>query len=297
MKIIATSLVALTLPSLALAAGLTVETAAGEASLAARPDKVVAFDLAAIDAIDALGVALAGVPEVSPPAYLAGAMQGVDRVGTLFEPDYEALAVMAPDLIVAGGRSQSVVEPLSQVAPTIDMTIWGGALIEQAKARLATYGEIFERGEAAAELTGALDDKLAAVRDTVADKGDALIVMTNGGKVSAYGAESRFGWMHAALDLPEAHPALDAETHGEAVSFEFIAEVDPDWILVIDRGAAIGQDGEAAQATLDNPLVAGTKAARNDQILYLDSAPLYLAGGGIRSLMGTLDEIEAGFSG
>ena len=59
----------------------------------------------------------------------------------------------------------------------------------------------------------------------------------------------------------------------------------------------MGQEGEAAQATLDNPLVAGTKAARNDQILYLDSAPLYLAGGGIRSLMGTLDEIETGFSG
>ena len=83
--------------------------------------------------------------------------------------------------------------------------------------------------------------------------------------------------------------------HGINELAKTIAEVDPDWILVIDRGAAIGQEGEAAQATLDNPLVAGTKAAQNGQILYLDSAPLYLAGGGIRSLMGTLDQIEAGF--
>ncbi|MCP1170526.1 siderophore ABC transporter substrate-binding protein [Limimaricola litoreus] len=296
MKILATSLVAIAMPGLAMAADLKVETASGEAAVPARPESVVALDLAAIDALDALGVDLAGVPEITPPAYLAEAMEGVERVGTLFEPDYEALAVMAPDLIVAGGRSQSVVEPLSAVAPTIDMTISGEELIEQARARVATYGEIFDRAEAAAELTGALDDRIAAVRDTVADKGDALILMTNGGKVSAYGAESRFGWLHAALDLPEAHPELDAETHGEAVSFEFIAEVDPDWILVIDRGAAIGQDGEAAQATLDNPLVAGTKAAQNDRILYLDSAPLYLAGGGIGSLMGTLDQIEAGFA-
>ncbi|MCZ4262983.1 siderophore ABC transporter substrate-binding protein [Limimaricola sp. G21655-S1] len=296
MKILATSLVALAVPGFALASDLTITTAAGEVAVPARPESVVALDLAAIDALDALGVELAGVPEITPPAYLEAAMAGVERVGTLFEPDYEALAVMAPDLIVAGGRSQSMVEPLSAVAPTIDMTIWGEDLVGQAKARVAAYGDIFGKQDAAAELAGALDNKLTAVQGTVTDKGDALILLTNGGKVSAYGADSRFGWLHAALELPEAYPDLDAETHGEAVSFEFIAEVDPDWIIVIDRGAAIGQDGEAAQATLDNPLVAGTKAAQNDQILYLDSAPLYLAGGGIQSLMGTLGEIEAGFS-
>ncbi|MFT6532122.1 MAG: iron complex transport system substrate-binding protein [Limimaricola cinnabarinus] len=296
MKILVTSLAALGVPGLALAADLTVSTATGDATVPSNPGTVVALDLAAIDALDALGVELAGVPDITPPAYLQGAMEGVARVGTLFEPDYEALAVMSPDLIVAGGRSQTVVTPLSAVAPTIDMTITGEALIDEARARVATYGEIFDRADAAAELTGALDDRIAEVQEAVADKGDALILLTNGGKLSAYGAESRFGWLHAALDLPEAFPELDADTHGEAVSFEFIAEVDPDWILVIDRGAAIGQEGEAAQATLDNPLVAGTKAAQNAQILYLDSAPLYLAGGGIRSLMGTLDQIEAGFS-
>jgi iron complex transport system substrate-binding protein len=295
MKILVTSLAALGVPGLALAADLTVSTATGDATVPSNPGTVVALDLAAIDALDALGVELAGVPDITPPAYLQGAMEGVARVGTLFEPDYEALAVMSPDLIVAGGRSQTVVTPLSAVAPTIDMTITGEALIDEARARVATYGEIFDRADAAAELTGALDDRIAEVQEAVADKGDALILLTNGGKLSAYGAESRFGWLHAALDLPEAFPELDADTHGEAVSFEFIAEVDPDWILVIDRGAAIGQEGEAAQATLDNPLVAGTKAAQNAQILYLDSAPLYLAGGGIRSLMGTLDQIEAGF--
>ncbi len=296
MKILVTSLAALGVPGLALAADLTVSTATGDATVPSNPGTVVALDLAAIDALDALGVELAGVPDITPPAYLQGAMEGVARVGTLFEPDYEALAVMSPALIVAGGRSQTVVTPLSAVAPTIDMTITGEALIDEARARVATYGEIFDRADAAAELTGALDDRIAEVQEAVADKGDALILLTNGGKLSAYGAESRFGWLHAALDLPEAFPELDADTHGEAVSFEFIAEVDPDWILVIDRGAAIGQEGEAAQATLDNPLVAGTKAAQNAQILYLDSAPLYLAGGGIRSLMGTLDQIEAGFS-
>ena len=69
------------------------------------------------------------------------------------------------------------------------------------------------------------------------------------------------------------------------------ADVDPDWIFVVDRSAAIGQEAEAAAVTLDNPLVAGTKAGQNGQIVYLDSAPLYLAGGGVQSLNHTLSEI------
>lgn len=283
-------------PGLALAATVTVETAVGPVAVDPDPATVVALDLAAIDTLTALGVPLAGVPDIAPPAYLADVMATVPTVGTLFEPDYEALAAMAPDLIVAGGRSQTVVEPLSDIAPTIDMTIWGDDLIGQARARATAYGTLFARDDAAAALNAALDAGIADARAAVADRGDALILLTNGGKVAAYGDDSRFGWLHTALDLPETYPDLDAETHGEAVSFEFIAEVDPDWIIVVDRGAAIGEAGEAAAATLDNPLVAGTTAGKAGQIVYLDSAPLYLAGGGIRSLMGTLDEVARAFA-
>ncbi|KAA9007827.1 siderophore ABC transporter substrate-binding protein [Histidinibacterium aquaticum] len=283
------------LPTGLMAQEVEIETAAGPASVPQAPETVAVFDLAAIDALDALGVEVDGVPDITPPAYLEEAMSGAEIVGTLFEPDFEALAVMAPDLIVAGGRSQTQVEPLSQVAPTIDMTIWGADLVEQAQARVTAYGEIFGLSGEAEALNTALDEKIAEVSGLVEGQGKALILLANGGKISAYGADSRFGWLHQVVGLPQAHENLEAETHGEAVSFEFVAEVNPDWILVIDRGAAIGQEGEAAQATLDNPLIAGTTAAEEGQIVYLDPAPLYLAGGGIQSLSHTLDELAAAF--
>jgi iron complex transport system substrate-binding protein len=288
--------IALMLPALAFADEVQIETFAGPVSVPQNPTPLVVLDLAAIDTLSALGVTIDGVPEVAPPAYLAGVMDGAQKVGTLFEPDFETLASMAPGLIVAGGRSQAQVEPLSAVAPTIDMTIWGGDMVAQAEARTRAYGTIFGVEAAADDLIGQLDAKVADAAAAVADKGDALILLTNGGKVSAYGDDSRFGWMHTALNLPEAFPDLTAETHGESVSFEFIAETDPDWLLVIDRGAAIGQEGQAASATLDNPLVANTKAAKAGQIVYLDSSRLYLAGGGIQSISGTLDEIIAAFA-
>lgn len=289
------ALALLTLPCAVFAQAITVETAAGPVSVAAVPETIVALDLAAIDTLSALGVTLDGVPDFTPPAYLAPAMDGVPTTGTLFEPDFEALAVMAPDLIVAGGRSQPMVDALSQIAPTLDMTITGTDVMAQARARIAAYGAIFGREAQAAELTADLETRLQAARAAVEGRGNALILMTNGGTVSAYGADSRFGWLHRDLGLPQAHEGITAENHGEAVSFEFIAEVNPDWMLVLDRGAAIGQAGQSAAATLDNPLVMGTTAGRSGQILYLDSGALYLAAGGAQSMAIVLDQITGAF--
>ena len=39
--------------------------------------------------------------------------------------------------------------------------------------------------------------------------------------------------------------------HGDAISHEFIAEVNPDWLFILDRGAAIGADQPSAAATLE----------------------------------------------
>jgi len=296
MKTMLSTLAIAVLPTLALAQTAEIETATGPAAVPVSPESVVTFDLAALDTLTALGVSVAGVPAVNPPAYLADVIDGLPTVGTLFEPDFEALAVMAPDFIIAGGRSQTQVEPLSQIAPTIDMTINGETLLDDAKARIAAYGTMFDHQDAATTLLTDLDDAIANAHDVTEGKGDALIILTNGGKVSAYGDDSRFGWLHTSLGLPEAFPDLNAETHGEAISFEFIADVNPDWIFVVDRGAAIGQDGEAAAVTLDNPLVAGTTAGQEGQIVYLDSARLYLVGGGYQSVMGTIDEIVTAFS-
>lgn len=278
-----------------LAQDVAVATATGEVALQANPSRVAVFDLAAADMLDALGVPIDGLPLPVRLDYLSNAAEGATGVGTLFEPDYEALARLASDLIIAGGRSSAVVEPLSQVAPTIDMTVPATGQAEQVPARLAAYGALFGREAEATAVSADFEAKLTEARAAVAGKGDGLVILVNGGRLSAYGAGSRFGWLHEALGIPEAVEELEAGTHGEAVSFEFLAEADPDWLLVIDRGAAIGAAGEAAQAVLDNPLVAGTTAWQEGQVVYLDPSRVYLATGGVQSMTGTMDEIIAAF--
>lgn len=277
------------------AAEVTLNTATGDITLTAQPQRIVALDIAAIDTLAALGVPLAGVPSPVYVAYLADVAAEATPVGSLFEPDFEAIANLVPDVIIAGGRSSTQVAPLSQIAPTLDMTIWGDDHVDQVLARLAAYGTLTGREQKAAELARALSQELERTRASMAGRGDALIVMTNGPKVSAYGAGSRFGWLHRTLDLPEAAPGVDAQTHGEAISFEFIAQVNPDWLIVIDRASAIGQTSAAAAATLDNALVARTKAWQSGQVIHLNAANVYIAGGGIQSMMDTLDRIRVGF--
>lgn len=288
-------LAALTLAAPVLAQDLTVETATGPVQVGANPETLAVFDIAALDTLTALGVPVAGVPN---PVYLSSLSEVAARaqaVGTLFEPDFEALAVLQPDLIVVGGRSSEQLGPVSDIAPAIDMTLGGDDLPGQARARIAAYGALFGKEAEAEALTAELDAKVAEAKEAVAGKGSGLILLTNGGKISVYGAGSRFGWLHSEIGLPEAVDGLDAENHGQPVSFEFLAEHDPEWLLVIDRGAAIGAEGEAAAATLDNPLVAKTTAAREGQIVYLDAAPLYIAAGGAGAMMHTLDQIIAAF--
>ncbi|SOC11619.1 siderophore ABC transporter substrate-binding protein [Rhodobacter maris] len=271
-----------------------IATARGPVTLAAPPAKVAVFDIAAADTLEALGVAPVGLPTQLYVDYLDRGAAA--PIGTLFEPDLEALSTLEPDLIVIGSRSAAQFEAVAQVAPTIDMTI-SPDVLGDARARLETYGTLFHREAKAAALEATLDARLAEVQGAAKGRGDALIVLTNGPKISAYGRGSRFGWLHDAVGLPEAWPALKPEVHGDAISFEFIAEVDPDWLIVVDRGAATGAAGVSARETLDNPLVAGTKAAKAGQVVYLNAANLYIAGGGYQALMANLAELLAALKG
>ncbi|MEP3428329.1 MAG: siderophore ABC transporter substrate-binding protein [Roseibium sp.] len=274
---------------------IEVDTFAGKAEVPVSPKTIAVFDIAALDTLNALGVSVAGAPERVYVDYLYDAVENAEKVGSLFEPDFEAINALQPDLIIAGGRSSKQVDALSKLAPTIDMTIWDDVL-PQVKSRLYAYGQIFGKQAKAKQLDDELMKALEEARNAAAGAGKALIVLTQGPKVSVYGPKSRFGWIHSLLGVEAAIPDIDASTHGEAVSFEFIREANPDWLIVIDRAAAIGQDAALAAETLDNKLVADTTAWKNDQVVYLDAAKIYIAAGGYKATMDTIGDLTSQFS-
>ncbi|NGO53826.1 siderophore ABC transporter substrate-binding protein [Allomesorhizobium camelthorni] len=273
-----------------------IETAKGPVTVGNTPQTLAVFDIAAVDTLNSLGVKIAGLPENLYVPELAGLKGGAEIVGTIFEPDLEALSALAPDLIIVGGRSSPQLAATSRIAQTIDMTMDGDDLFAQAKQRLTAYGALVGRQAEAEALALELDNALLSTRAAVKGKGKALIVMTSGPKVTAYGKDSRFGWVHSALELPPAVEDVEAAIHGEAISFEFLRDANPDWLIVLDRAAAIGSGEQNAMATLDNELVAATTAWKKKQVVYMPAADFYIAAGGVRSTKRVLETIRDAFA-
>ncbi|UYO56311.1 siderophore ABC transporter substrate-binding protein [Rhodopseudomonas palustris] len=289
-------LAAFALPALASAETIEIQTAQGMVRVQAKPSRVAVFDMAALDTLDLLGVKAAGVPDRVFLPELKSAAAGGEVVGTLFEPNLEALSALDPDLIILGGRSSPKEKFTSRIAPTIDMTIDGQELVRDAEARLQAYGRLFGREQTAEQEKQKFNAAIVAARDAAKGKGRALIVMTNGPKISAFGLGSRFGWIHSTLQIEPAVTTMVPSIHGEAVSFEFVRKADPDWLIVVDRAMAIGAGDNQARATLDNELVRDTKAWKSGRVIYLPSADLYIAGGGIQAMTRVLAALTRGFS-
>lgn len=279
-------------------AEVTVTHAQGETTVPVDPETVVTFDLATLDTLDALGVEVDGLPKSNLPGRLARFdTEDVLDVGTLFEPDYEAVNAAAPDLIIVGGRSSEALPELAKIAPTIDLTNdWAdfrGSVEENSR----VLGQVFDKADEVEQLIADLDADIEATRALAADAGDALVVMTAAGEVTAYGPGSRFGFLHDELGVTPAVEDVEAATHGEAVSFEFLAETNPDRLFVVDRDAAVGEAGAAAAQVLDNELVHGTTAWSQDQVVYVDSVDWYIVNGGLGTLQRIVDQVAAALGG
>lgn len=280
----------------ALAEGVVVKHAKGETEVPLKPAKVLTFDLATLDTLTALGVEVAGVPEFSLPEYLSR-HEGDDvlKIGSLFEPDYEAISAAKPDLIIVGGRSSAKFDELAKIAPTIDLTPDPEQFIRSAKTNVQTLAEIFGKQAEADSALQALDTSIGELKGRAEDAGKGLLVLTTGGKMSTYGAGSRFGVLFSDYGVRPADESIKVGVHGQPVSFEYILEKNPDWLFVIDRDAAIGREGQAAQAFLDNEIVGQTTAWKKGQVVYLDATAWYLIGGGLTAMQHTVNQLTEAF--
>lgn len=296
-RLFGATLVATALASGAYAADIAVKHAQGETKIATNPEKVVVFDFATLDNLDRLGVKIIGVPgSIAYPEYLKK-YDGADyeKVGTLFEPDYEAVNAAEPDLIIVGGRSAAKYGELAKIAPTIDLTVPAKEFISGSEANIEKLGQIFgKEAEAKAEVEK-LNSELAALNEKTKGKGKGLMILTSGGKISAYGPGSRFGVLHDSFGIEPAAPDLSVGNHGQPVSSEFILETNPDWLFVLDRDAAIGREGTSAKQLLDNELVRQTNAWKNNQVVYLNGQNWYLVGGGLGALHSTIQQLSEAF--
>ena len=273
---------------------LTIEHAQGQTQVQQLPKTVAVLDWSTLDTLAALGVEAQGIPSsnILPPMLEQYTDARFVRVGTLFEPDYEALQNLKPDLIILGRRAAGQYQEVAKYGPTLDLTPDPSDMLGSVLRNTELLGQIFARQTQAKELTAKLQASVQQLQSLSADQGTGLTLITTGGKMSAFGVGTRFGMLHDVFGIEPAVADLKVGRHGQAVSYEFLLEANPDWLFVMDRDAAIGREGVAAQKMMDNELVQATAAGAKGQIVYLEPVSWYLLdNSGLRVMQGSVERL------
>jgi iron complex transport system substrate-binding protein len=266
----------------------------GEVTIEKNPKKVVVFDFGVLDTLDTLGVEITGLPQAIVPKTLEKyAGSEYTNVGSLKEPDFEALHELQPDVIFISGRQAELYDQFAEIAPTVFVDVDYANYIPSLEKNFNLLAEIFEKEDA---LVTKMDELKASIgelnKEASASDSKALILLANEGKISAFGPASRYGFVHDVFGFKAVDDNIEVAQHGQSVTFEYILEKNPDVLFVIDRSAAVG--GEiAAKDTIENELVKKTNAYKNGKIIYLDAVNWYIAGNGITSTQSMIEEVKA----
>ncbi|MEH6991454.1 siderophore ABC transporter substrate-binding protein [Neobacillus drentensis] len=266
----------------------------GEVTIEKNPKKVVVFDFGVLDTLDTLGVEITGLPQAIVPKTLEKyAGSEYTNVGSLKEPDFEALHELQPDVIFISGRQAELYDQFAEIAPTVFVDVDYANYIPSLEKNFNLLAEIFEKEDALVtkmnELKASIDE---LNKEASASDSKALILLANEGKISAFGPASRYGFVHDVFGFKAVDENIEVAQHGQSVTFEYILEKNPDVLFVIDRSAAVG--GEiAAKDTIENELVKKTNAYKNGKIIYLDAVNWYIAGNGITSTQSMVEEVKA----
>ena len=235
-------LAALILPGLSMAAAdeaktITATHTLGTVELPVNPKRVAVLDYGSLETIGELGVTPAlALPKKFLPPYLSkfSGEQYTD-LGTVKEFNIETINAFKPDLIIISGRQQDYYQKLSSIAPVYLVDTLAKDQLGEAKKNIRLLGDVFGVPEKAAEAVKNIDEAVTRTKDKAQASGKkALVLLTNDGKVSAYGSGSRFGLVHDALGVAQADKNIKVGVHGQQVTYEYIAMLNPDIIFVVD---------------------------------------------------------------
>lgn len=276
-----------------------VQHAQGATAVPQRPQRVVVYDLATLDTMQALGMAVRGVPQAQLPPYLAGYADARYTVaGSLFEPDYAALSQIRPDLIIVGGRSAAKYEALGKIAPTLDFSVRGDHLLQDMARNITQLAQLSDQPAQGQALLARLEREVGVVRHLAAQAEPGLLLMAVNERILPNAPGSRFGFLFDVLGARSALRAQDLPARGTVYDFDAVARLDPAWIYVIDRNAATGSAPGGgvlipSQQVFDNAQVRGTQAGRKGQVVFLDPKGWYLLGSaGPTALLGNLAQLQ-----
>jgi iron complex transport system substrate-binding protein len=252
----------------------TVEHAMGTTEIPARPERVVVLDTGELDSVLSLDVVPVGAvtTDVSEGflSYLADEAADVEPVGTIAEPDLEAIAALQPDLILSNKvRHEDLYDQLGEIAPTV-FAEWVGAAWKE---NFALAAEALGLEDEAGTAMGEYEQRAAELGKAIDDPGTTVGALRFvEGSIRVYTSQSFIGTVLADVGVaPLELPTADVPTFAE-LSPEELTTADADVVLYSSYGEA-DDSGEAA--ALAGPLWPRLSAVRSDRAYAVEDDVFY----------------------
>lgn len=257
---------------------ITIEDNYGTVEVPANPEAIASLDNRTFEVLEQWGVELVAAPRTLMPETVEYRDdESIVDIGNHREPDLEALVAVQPDLIINGQRFSQYYEDLQKLAPDaalIDLEPREDESMDQELIRqVETLGAALGKEEEAAKLVDDFNAALKRAKDVYDPSKSVMAVNVSGGNIG-YVAPSVGRFWGPIFDMIGMTPALEVESgsdnhKGDDISVEAIAESNPDWMLVLDRDAATGDDSAPAQSVIeDSSALQNVTAVKEGAVVY-----------------------------
>ncbi|WP_141500093.1 ABC transporter substrate-binding protein [Paenibacillus luteus] len=265
----------------------TIKDAYGDVEVPAAPARIVVLDIGALDNLLELGVKPVGAPSILAPgdpypAYLKNT-EGIENIGSVNEPNLEAIDALKPDLIIGNKDThEQIHDQLALIAPTIFVESLGITW----KENLLVHAEAVGKAEEGKQLLEGYQTRIAELKGKIESKPAPLEVSLfrpREDKIQIYLQETFSGLImsDAGIKRPEAQTA---EGFSKDLTEEQIADLDGDVMFWFSRS---NSDFEKIEKS---PLWATLKGVQAKQVHQVDWET-WMSGLGIQAVNKVVDDL------
>ncbi|MHC5225172.1 ABC transporter substrate-binding protein [Ignatzschineria sp. LJL83] len=257
----------------------------------------IVMDFGAVDTLVVLdkAEAISAIPMRNLPTYLKELNTAdIQDGGGMKEPNLEVYAELKPEFIVISPRLAGKVDVLSEYAPVLNFTANPEDYYASVSQNILALAKLVDAEDSANVSLNQLNSELDEIKANIA-KNDkiALTMMHNADNLFASPTSGYGKFIHHFLGTKN---AVKAPIEGrQAIDIDYLNEIQPDVIFIIDRSAAIGQTPmnlESFQSEIISKVT--LENGKEIKVVYLDPTLWYLSGNGLMSIELQAKEVATG---
>jgi len=242
-----------------------------EVEIPAAPSKIVALSPSAVEFVYAMGGTVVG--RTSSVTYPPEALSATE-VGTAYQPNYETILALEPDLIVADSvihASPNFRQPIEDLG--IPVIFVGADDYQDVLEGVALMGEVLDARDIADALATDIEGTLERLKGELAASGSSAVILIADRDQTLYAAKSNsysgalldaLGITNPAADQPDAGPFPGYTT----LPFELFLQYDPSIIFTVTPAPPPAP--RLSELIPQIPPLAGLGAVQSDRVVELD---------------------------